>query len=45
MVTRKQLKERLRPAIEAGIPVSNYGMVLAYINGIFDRAVAPFAAL
>jgi [FeFe] hydrogenase H-cluster maturation GTPase HydF len=45
MVTRKQLKERLRPAIEAGIPVSNYGMVLAYVNGIFDRAVAPFAAL
>jgi predicted GTPase len=43
MVTRKQLKERLRPAIEAGIPVSNYGMVLAYVNGIFDRAVKPFA--
>lgn len=43
MVTRKQLKERLRPAIEAGVPVSNYGMVLAYVNGIFDRAVAPFA--
>ena len=42
MVTRKQLKERLRPAIEAGIPVSNYGMVLAYVNGIFDRAVQPF---
>lgn len=45
MVTRKQLHERLRPAIEAGIPVSNYGMVLAYVNGIFDRAVAPFATL
>ena len=42
MVTRKQLHERLRPAIEADIPVSNYGMVLAYVNGIFDRAVAPF---
>ena len=42
MVTRKQLHERLRPAIEVGIPVSNYGMVLAYVNGIFNRAVAPF---
>ena len=40
MVTRKQLKERLRLAIAAGVPVSNYGMVLAYVNGIFDRAVA-----
>ena len=45
MVTRKQLHERLRPAIEAGIPVSNYGMVLAYVNGIFDKAVAPFRKL
>lgn len=42
MVTRKQLHERLRPAIEASIPVSNYGMILAYVNGIFDRAVRPF---
>lgn len=42
MVTRKQLQERLRPAIEAGIPVSNYGMILAFVNGIFDRAVMPF---
>lgn len=42
MVTRKQLQERLRPAIEAGIPVSNYGMILAYVNGIFERAVSMF---
>ncbi len=42
MVTRKQLKERLRPAIENGIPISNYGMTLAYLNGIFDRAVQIF---
>ncbi len=42
MVTRKQLKERLRPAIENGIPISNYGMTLAFLNGIFDRAVQIF---
>ena len=39
MVTRKQLLNRLKPAIDAGIPVTNYGMLLAYVNGIFDRAV------
>lgn len=42
MVTATQLRNRLRPAIEAGIPVSNYGMVIAYVQGIFKRATAPF---
>jgi len=42
MVTRKQVFSRLAGAIDAGVPVSNYGLTIAYINGIFDRAVAPF---
>lgn len=42
VVTRKQLINRLRPAIEANIPVTNFGMAIAYIHGIFQRAVAPF---
>lgn len=42
MITRKQTINRLIEAIEAGIPVTNYGMTIAYINGIFDRVIAPF---
>jgi len=42
VITQKQVKNRLRPAIEAGIPVTNYGLVIAFIHGIFDRATAPF---
>ncbi|HCT29334.1 MAG TPA: [FeFe] hydrogenase H-cluster maturation GTPase HydF [Bacteroidales bacterium] len=42
MITRKQIFNRLRPAIEAGIPVTNYGMAIAYVQGIYQRAVAPF---
>jgi [FeFe] hydrogenase H-cluster maturation GTPase HydF len=42
MITRKQLINRLRPAIEAGIPVTNYGMAIAYMQGIYNRAIAPF---
>jgi len=42
VVTKKQLTNRLLPAIENNIPVSNYGMAIAYMNGIFDRAVKPF---
>lgn len=42
MITRRQLHNRLRPAIEAGIPVTNYGMAIAWVHGIYKRAIAPF---
>ena len=42
MITRKQLVNRLKPAIQAGVPVTNYGMAIAWIHGIYNRAVAPF---
>lgn len=43
MITRRQLVSRLRPAIDAGIPIANYGMVLAYMNGILDRSLEVFS--
>lgn len=45
MITRKQVLNRLRPAIDAAIPVTNYGMAIAFMKGIFNRAIAPFKAL
>ncbi|MBO7490144.1 MAG: [FeFe] hydrogenase H-cluster maturation GTPase HydF [Bacteroidales bacterium] len=42
VVTPKQLASRLAPAIDAGVPVSNYGLVLAYLNGIFERSMRVF---
>ena len=42
MITRKQLHNRLHPAIKAGVPVTNYGMAIAYVQGIYKRAIAPF---
>lgn len=42
MITQKQLQNRLRVAVAKKIPVSNYGMAIAYVQGIFNRAVAPF---
>jgi predicted GTPase len=44
MITRKQLVNRIKPAIDAGIPVTNYGMAIAYVHGIFNRAIAPFVS-
>ena len=42
VATRRQLLNRTGLATKAGIPISNYGMAIAYMTGIFDRATAPF---
>lgn len=41
MITRQQLRNRLHSAIKAGVPVTNYGMAIAYMNGIYERAIEP----
>lgn len=40
MVTSKQLNNRIKELIKRGVKVTNYGMAIAYMNGIFARAVA-----
>ena len=42
VVTPKQLSNRLQPALNAGVPVSNYGLAIAYMTGIFNRAIKVF---
>ena len=42
MSTRKQLLNRTNLFVNAGIPISNYGMALAYMNGIFNRVMEMF---
>jgi len=42
MSTRKQLLNRTNLFVNLGIPISNYGMALAYMNGIFGRVMEPF---
>ena len=45
MSTRKQLLNRTNLFVNQGIPISNYGMALAYMNGIFDRVMQPFQSM
>ena len=40
VATRKQLFNRTNLAVQAGIPISNYGMAIAFMTGIFARATA-----
>ena len=42
MITRKQLVNRLKPAIDAEIPLTNYGMAIAWMQGVYGRAIRPF---
>ena len=41
MVTARQLQNRLRSVTEAGVPVVNYGMAIAWLTGIYRRALKP----
>ena len=42
MLNRKEVLSRLAEAEKAGIPVINYGMAIAWLHGILDRALKPF---
>ncbi len=42
MITRKQLLNRIQAAINAKVPVTNYGMAIAYIKGTWNRSVELF---
>lgn len=42
VATAKQIHSRLKPALDMGIAVSNYGLAIAYMNGIFERVTAIF---
>jgi len=42
MITKKQVQSRVRAAIDADIPITNYGMAIAFVRGIFSRSVSPF---
>lgn len=42
MFTRKQILNRLKPFTDNAVSITNYGMAIAYMNGIFERALQPF---
>lgn len=41
-LNRREVMYRQKEAKAAGIPMTNYGIVLAYVHGILDRALDPF---
>lgn len=41
MLTETEMKSRMGYAKNAGIPMTNYGTAIAYVNGILERALKP----
>ena len=42
MLNRREMQYRLERCREQGVPVTNYGVLIACLNGILDRAVGIF---
>jgi [FeFe] hydrogenase H-cluster maturation GTPase HydF len=41
---RREMLSRIHRCREAGLPITNYGLTIAYSLGIFERALGPFPA-
>jgi [FeFe] hydrogenase H-cluster maturation GTPase HydF len=44
MSNRRQMLSRILHCQQAGVPITNYGLTIAYSLGIFRRALQPFPA-
>ncbi len=43
MLNEKEMKYRLNYALEQNVPITNYGIAIAKMNGILERSLLPFA--
>jgi len=44
MWNRREMLSRILKCRKAGVPITNYGLAIAYSLGIFERALGPFPA-
>lgn len=42
MLNEKEMKYRIQCAVDQNIPITNYGILIAQINGILKRSLKPF---
>ncbi|MFR6216363.1 MAG: hypothetical protein ACLUKO_04715 [Enterocloster bolteae] len=42
MLNEREMKYRMKCAHDQGIPITNYGITIAYVQGILRRSVEPF---
>lgn len=42
MLNEREMKSRVRRAVDSGVPITNYGTAIAHMHGILRRSLAPF---
>ena len=42
MLNEREMKSRIERAVDAKIPITNYGTAIAQLHGILKRSLSPF---
>jgi len=42
MLNEREVKYRVKCALDQGVPITNYGILIAHVNGILKRSVSAF---
>ena len=42
MLNRREILSRIQAAARAGVPVTNYGMCISFVQGVLERVLSPF---
>lgn len=45
MINKKAMSYRVQEAVNAGVPIVNYGVLIAYVQGILERSISPFPGI
>ena len=41
MLNEREVRYRMKCAVDQDVPITNYGIAIAYMHGILKRSVAP----
>jgi [FeFe] hydrogenase H-cluster maturation GTPase HydF len=44
MLTRREMLFRIEKAKATGVPITNYGVAISFVQGVLERTLAPFPA-
>jgi hypothetical protein len=44
MLNKRAMGYRIEQAVKLKVPIVNYGVIIAYMQGILERAISPFPA-
>lgn len=42
MITRNEKLSRINRALQSAVPITNYGIIISYMQGVLERVLSPF---